>query len=91
MPNIVLYCKGCPVYGVQNARAYNSDKRFFKLSLDVILKLLLERCTGFFFNRTLSAIFCEHGFPKKKIEGTKYSISLLSIYYCSGFLRDVFL
>ena len=48
--------KGCPVYGVQNARAYNSDKRFFKLSLDVIL---LDMCTGFF-NRALSAIVCEH-------------------------------
>ena len=83
--------KGCPVYGVQNARTYNSDKRFSKLRLDVIL---LKRCTGFFFNRALSAIFCEHDLSFSEIflkcEDTKYSVSSLSITTIGNFCMTAF-
>ena len=48
---------------------------------------------GCFLNRAFTAIVCERDafFSEKKIEGTKYSVSTVLIYYCSKFLRDVFL
>ena len=61
---------------------------FFKLNLVVIL---LNRCTGFFFNRALSAICCKHDLifqTKMQTYHTEYGVSILYMYYFHNFVRD---
>ena len=97
----IVGIQGMSIYGIQNPRTYNSDNRFFKLSLVVIL---LNRCTAFCNQNSKCHVDGAH-FPPYFVNirnivsqrcpyttiDTEYFVSTLSIYHYVHFVCDVFL